>query len=99
MARADGRRSTFFLMRMSPREHATIARKAGECNLSISEYLRRCALGKPLSTQSDADAVSELKRQGGLLKHLASTDQQNAHEYRVTLNRIQNAILRICSGL
>jgi len=85
-------------MRMSPRERATIARKAHECDLSISEFLRRCALGRPLSTQSDAEAVSELKRQGGLIKHLASTDQQHAYEYRVALNRIQDAIRRICTG-
>jgi hypothetical protein len=98
MAKAEDRRSTFFLMRMSPRERATIARNAHECNLSISEFLRRCALGKPLSTQSDAEAVSELKRQGGLIKHLASTDRQNAYEYRVALNRIHEAIQRICSG-
>ena len=98
MARADDRRSIFFLMRMSPRERATIASKAHECNLSISEFLRRCALGKHLSTQSDAQAVSELRRQGGLIKHLASTDRQNAYEYRVTLNLIQEAIRRVCSG-
>jgi hypothetical protein len=98
MTRAVDRRSTFFLMRMSPTERATIDRKARQCNLSKSEYMRRCALGRPLSTQSDADAVSELRRQGGLIKHLASTDRQNAYEYRVTLNLIQDAIRRVCSG-
>lgn len=97
MAKADDQRSTFFLMRMSPRERATIARKAHECNLSISEFLRRCALGKALSTQADAEAISELRRQGGLIKHLASTDRQNACEYRIALNRIHEAIQRICA--
>jgi len=94
MANADDRKSTFFLMRMSPNERSTIARKAQECNLSMSEYLRRCALGRMVSSRSNQEALKELRRQGGLIKHLASTDRQNAHEYRDALNLLQETILR-----
>lgn len=81
-------------MRISPRERATIARKAHECNLSMSAYLRRCALGHPVSSRSDQEALRELRRQGGLIKHLASTDPQNAYEYRTALELIQETIMR-----
>jgi hypothetical protein len=79
---------------MSPHEYAAIAEKAKECALSISEFLRRCALGRAVSSRSDQEALSELRRQGGLIKHLASTDRQNAYEYRVALNLIQETIRR-----
>ena len=83
------------LIRMSHSEHDAIAEKARECALSVSAYLRRCALGRPLSTHIDQEALRELRRQGGLIKHLASSDRQNAYEYRVTLNLIQETIRRL----
>lgn len=79
---------------MSPHEHDSIAEKAKECALSISEFLRRCALGRAVSSRSDQEALSELRRQGGLIKHLALADRQNAYEYRVVLNLIQETIRR-----
>jgi len=79
---------------MSPIERDAVAGKADECSLSISEYMRRCALGRAVSSRSDQEALRELRRQGGLIKHLASTDRQNAYEYRVALNLIQETIRR-----
>ena len=81
-------------IRMSPDEHSAIADKADKCRLSVSEFLRRCALGRAVSSRSDQEALSELRRQGGLIKHLASNDRQNAYEYRVALNLIQETIRR-----
>jgi len=80
---------------MSPADRELIARKAGEYSLSMGEYLRRCALDRPMSSNADQEALRELRRQGGLIKHLASTDRQNSYEYRVALNLVQEAILRI----
>jgi hypothetical protein len=94
MTRPEDRRTIFVLVRMNPRERAMIARKAHECNLSMSEYLRRCSLGRIVSSRSDQEALRELRRQGGLIKHLASTDRQNAYEYRTALNLIQETIRR-----
>jgi hypothetical protein len=79
---------------MSPNERDVVAEKADQCSLSISEYMRRCALGRAVSSRSDQEALRELRRQGGLIKHLASTDLQNAYEYRVALNLIQETIKR-----
>lgn len=79
---------------MSPFERDAVAHKAEQCSLSISEYMRRCALGRAVSSRSDQEALRELRRQGGLIKHLALTDRQNAYEYRVALNLIQETIRR-----
>jgi hypothetical protein len=79
-------------IRMSPDERDLISKKAGACALSMGEYLRRCALHRPVSTRADLEVLGELRRQGGLIKHLALTDRQHAYEYRVTLNLIQETI-------
>jgi hypothetical protein len=47
-----------------------------------------------VSSRSDQEALRELRRQGGFIKHLASTDRQNAYEYRTALNLIQETIRR-----
>lgn len=82
-------------LRVAPDERDAIATKAAECNLSVSEYMRRCALRRPLATRVDNQALAELRRQGGLIKHLASTDRQHAYEFRVALNLIHQTIRRI----
>ena len=83
------------LIRLSVEERNDIAEKAASCALSVSEYMRRCALDKPLGTHVDKEALSELRRQGGLIKHLATSDRQHAYEYRVALNLIHETIRRL----
>src|SRR5579863_2134461 len=89
-------RSTSMLIRMCPTERAAITSRASDCHLSVSEYLRRCALRKNVDPRADVEAVAELRRQGGLVKHLASTDRRHSYEYRTALNQIHNTIRRIC---
>lgn len=93
------RRLKRLYIRMSERELEAINAKARECALSASEYVRRCAFGRALSTRIDQEALSELRRQGGLIKHLASTDRQHAYEYRIALNLIHEAIRRLCGEI
>ncbi len=50
-----------------------------------------------MSSRVDAEALGELRRQGGLIKHLTSTDLQNAYEYRGILNVIQQTIGHLLS--
>jgi uncharacterized protein (DUF1778 family) len=96
MNKTDTKMTKRLQIRMSPADRELISRKASQHNLSMGAYLRRCALNRPMSSIADQDALRELRRQGGLIKHLASTDRQNAYEYRVALNLIQETILRIC---
>ncbi len=83
------------LIRISTKERAVIGLRANMCALSTSEFIRRCALGRPISSRVDIAAISELRRQGGLIKHLASADRQHADEYGVALTLIQDAIRRV----
>ncbi len=80
---------------MTKDEGSVISHNADACGLSLSEYMRRCALGLAIHSRVDAEALRELRRHGGLIKHLASSDRRHAYEYQVTLNLIQEAIRRL----
>ena len=45
--------------------------QASAAGLSLSEYVRRRALGHPVVSRTDAAMIRELRRQGGLIKHFA----------------------------
>jgi hypothetical protein len=83
------------LIRLRPDEHARIKQRAESCAVNVSEYIRRCALDRPLTARVDIEALAELRRQGGLIKHLALSDRSHGYEYRVALNLIHETIRKL----
>jgi len=57
-------------IRITEEEKATIRDQANSASLTMSEYLRRSALGKRILSTMDQKAAGELARLGGLQKHL-----------------------------
>ncbi len=51
-------------------DHHTVVQKARVCGLSNSEFIRRAAMRRQIRTLTDAAAIAELRRLGGLLRHL-----------------------------
>lgn len=68
--RAAELRTGQFRVRVSVAEKAGIERAAGEAGLSVSEYLRRRALGRPVEARVDAAARGLLRRLGVNLNQL-----------------------------
>lgn len=95
--KTDGspRKSDAVLIRLSVEEHQHIKQLAQASTATVSEYIRCCALDRPLKARVDVDALRELRRLGGLIKHLASRDRVHAYEYRVTFNLLQQAVRRL----
>lgn len=56
--------------RVSESERANIRASAANCAMTVGEYCRRQTLNKTIKHRFDVDAIAELRRQGGLLKHL-----------------------------
>ncbi|EPC1761985.1 plasmid mobilization protein [Escherichia coli] len=54
------------MIRCTQAEKDTITEKANFFGVSVPEYLRRLALGKPLIPAIDQDALFELRRLGAL---------------------------------
>jgi hypothetical protein len=62
--------SRYIGIRLSEEEDRRIREQAEMSHLTISEFMRRRALGKQIVPKSDLGILSELRRLGGLLKHV-----------------------------
>ena len=57
-------------VRLTAAEKARLAQDAGRAGLTISELVRRRYFGRPIIASADAAMIRELRRLGGLLKHI-----------------------------
>lgn len=57
-------------VRFTSAEKAELVEAARIAGLSVSEYARRCMLGRAVVASADAAMIRELRRLGGLLKHV-----------------------------
>lgn len=57
-------------LRVTEEEHKLIAEEADLCAISLSSFLRQRSLGKRVSAKTDLRVLAELRRIGGLLKHI-----------------------------
>jgi hypothetical protein len=56
--------------RCDEKEYQVIVNKALMAGLTLSEFIRRVILGRVIKSVVDRKAVGELRRLGGMLKHL-----------------------------
>ena len=57
-------------VRMTEDEKARASALSDEAGLSLSAYVRRRALGLPVHSKADAQTINELRKLGGLVKHI-----------------------------
>ena len=57
-------------IRVTPKERQEIRENAELSGLSMSEYIRRRALSRRVPSRIETKMLSELRRQGGLLKYI-----------------------------
>lgn len=67
------RRTRGIHIKLTPTEADWIADQARLARLTVSAFGRRRLLAHPVIAHADLAMVSELRRLGGLLKHLAQT--------------------------
>ena len=61
------RRITF---RLSESEYAQVSDELAVCGLSLSAFARKRLLGQRVASKADLAVLGELRRLGGLLKHI-----------------------------
>ncbi len=81
--------------RLSPLEKSVLVKDAAKAGLSISEYVRRRSLGIRVISRMDDNVINELRRLGGLQKHLASQMKSRASEFDQVMRDLVAAINRI----
>lgn len=57
-------------------------------NLTVSEFTRRRLLGKRIVSKADLQLINEIRRLGGLQKHLAAIYPEQKIEFGLVLNEI-----------
>ena len=101
MSKSEKRNRTAFLpsVRCLPEEKEAIQEKAKAAGLSLGEFLRRSALGRRIDAQCDTEMIMELRRLGGLQKHLFKEgDGVLSKEYSQVLVALQKALMRVGKG-
>jgi hypothetical protein len=91
-------------IRLTEEEKATIRDQANSAGLTMSEYVRRSALGKRILSTMEQKAAGELARLGGLQKHLLTQikglpDEEGLRRgLNSTLLAVQNAMRALKTG-
>lgn len=86
-------------VRFSPEEYAAVQEKAADTGLSLAAFIRRCALGRQTRSKIEGQIINELRKLGGLQKHLfTESGGTNSAEYAAILREITAAIQRIGGG-
>lgn len=82
--------------RCLPEESDVIREKAMDSGVTVSEFLRCAALGRKTRSTIDSQIINELRRLGGLQKHLFNeSGGVHSKEFSDVLIAIKEAILRI----
>jgi hypothetical protein len=85
-------------IRITEEEKAILRDQANSASLTMSEYVRRTALGKRILSTMDQKAAGELARLGGLQKHLLTQikglpgEEDLRRGLNSTLLAVQNAL-------
>lgn len=101
MSMSEKRNRTALLpsVRCLPEEKEAIQEKAKAAGLSLGDFLRRSALGRRIDAQCDTEMIMELRRLGGLQKHLFKEGNGVlSKEYSQVLVALQKALLRVGQG-
>lgn len=98
MSRSEQRQRTGWLpaIRCFEEEEAIVREKAYDSGMSIGQFMLAAALKRQTRSRVDAHIINELRRLGGLQKHLFSQGNGAlSREYANVLVEIADAIKRI----
>ena len=82
-------------LRLTQGEHEQLEELAEITGLSVGAFLRKRGLGHKITAKSDLQIIRELRRLGGLLKHLCLDGRVAQKEKEAVLTEIRYAIERI----
>jgi hypothetical protein len=98
--RSNDRASSRFEMRLSPSERDQLREYADYAGISVSELVRKRALSRPIHSAADLTMIRELRRLGGLQKHMINRLLQNrsvTSECVDTIRAIRAAVDRLAN--
>jgi len=86
-------------VRVTAADRAHICKQAEAACLTVSEYIRRCATERVILSRTDDVMIRELRRIGGLLKHVhIESGGAYSADTAAGLDSVRSAIDRIASA-
>ncbi len=90
------RKCKLVMVRVTPEDFEALGQRAKDAGLTLPEYLRSCGMSRQIKSAVEAQVVNELRRLGGLQKHLFKEGGgQLSKEYSEVLVALTHAIARI----
>jgi hypothetical protein len=99
-SRAKDRAASRFEMRLTAAERVQLCEEADLAGMSVSELVRRRALGKTIHAATDLMMIRELRRLGGLQKYAMNKLVQHgevADECSAAIRALRAAIERVAN--
>lgn len=99
--RSSQRSGSRFEMRLTAAERKQLGEDADFAGLSVSELVRRRALGKVILVATDLTMIRELRRLGGLQKHAMNTlahHREVTEECVTTIRAVRAAVERVAQN-
>ena len=79
-------------------EKMQLQQKAADCAMTVTAYMLRAALGRQTRSRIDTQILVELRRLGGLQKHLFNEGGgAMSKEFAAVLAEIQAAVARVAA--
>lgn len=79
-------------------EKMRLQQKAADCGMTVTAYMMAAALGRQTRTKIDTHILTELRRLGGLQRHLFNeSGGKMSKEFAAVLVEIQAAIARVAA--
>lgn len=103
MRKADGRfdgvgMDAVLRVRLTSSEKSELVESAEHAGLTVSEYVRRRAIGHAVISRTDAALIRELRRQGGLIKHVWLATGKVSNDALRAISIISSAIKNLANG-
>ncbi|MCD5363544.1 plasmid mobilization protein MobA [Chromobacterium aquaticum] len=98
MSKSENRKLSGTLppVRCSSEAEGLVRQKAADCGMGVGPFMLACALGRQTRSKVDEHVINELRRLGGLQKHLFNQGGGVlSKEYSQVLVEITKAIGRI----
>lgn len=89
----DDRLTERAAVRFTRNEYRQLCEQAALHGITVSKFIRARMTGARIASRADLVAIAELRRQGGLLKHLVQTaNTLNHRDVQTALTAITEAI-------
>ena len=82
-------------VRFTPEERANLEEQASKTKLTLSELVRRRVIGRAVMSRYDDDLIHEMRRQGGLLKHLLMQQPAERSAFQRVLDELTATFRRV----